>query len=149
MGRSVSVPSRAVEAFFLDWLDFEPDEEGFEPDPEFEWDCLIEDLRENVFGRFQSVVAADWWLDREDHVIAENELAAFGVSEYCGLASVWVVAKTQDFHWSRDHYYEPNLDGLAHRWIAQVWPKVEEMFPYRLGLMGRFSNGEAVYHRVA
>lgn len=152
MGRSVSVPAEAVEVFYLDWSrDIFDDLDSDDAAVYYwlEWSYLIDDLRQNVFGQFPSVVPADWWLGDEDRVIAENDLAAFGISEYCGLAAVWVVAKTQSFHWSRGQYYEPNLDGLARSWIARTWPKVEAMFPDRLGLVGRFSNGEAVYRKVA
>ena len=52
------------------------------------------------------------WVDREDLAIAENGHAYFGVSEYCGCAAVWIVAKT-------DYYGDP----LAEAWegvLSQV-----------------------------
>lgn len=164
MGRSVSTPRHAVEVFYLDYsyeiTDEDLDEsleandatdlcrhdreswrQALESD---QFDDLIEDLRFNVFGQFPSVHPADDWIGDEDHVIAENRLARFGVSEYMGLAAIWVVVHPDVV----DTYGSGIGVGPALFWIEQAWPKVEAMFPNRLGLMGRFSNGEAVYRRA-
>ena len=163
MGRSVSTPSDVVEVFYLDYA-YEITDEDLDESLEAngvtdpcrhdreswrqdmgsdQFDDLIEDLRLNVFGQFPSVEDTDDWIGNENHVIAENRLARFGISEYCGLAAIWVVPRTSDEYWT-----DPSRDGLALHWIEQTWPKVEAMFPNRLGLMGRFSNGEAVYQRT-
>lgn len=107
-----------------------------------QWDWFVEDFRTNVLGQFDSITPADEWIGREDHVVAENNLAQFGISEYMGLAALWVVPKAPSDYWG-----DPDITGLANHWIDQIWPKVESMYPTRLGLMGRFSNGEAVYQR--
>jgi hypothetical protein len=163
MGRSVSTPSDAVEVLYLSWY---PDEDTIEEmvadhieaneitdlcrhDREalaqdliaWEWDYVTEDFVGNVLqDLFPSIEAADDWIGNENHVVAENRLARFGVSEYAGLAALWVVPVTNS--WGHDY------QGLSAQWISQAWPKIEAMYPHRLGLMGRFSNGEAVYQRV-
>lgn len=151
MGRSVSVPLNAVGVFYKAWTQGHEDEETGEPiaDDDFdywesEWDYLVhDDFVGNVLtDLFPSVEPADYWIGTEDHVVAENQLAAFGVSEYCGLAAFWVVVKDNS-NWDL-----PSWTGLAAAWIDKAWPKVEAMYPSRLGLMGRFSNGGAVYKRV-
>jgi hypothetical protein len=158
MGRSVSTPLQAEHVFYIDWypdLDEENEQriaDGLDPipedDPDYwqdEWEYIIYDLRNHVlFDLFPSVEEADSWLDNEDHVIAENGLVQFGISEYCGLASIWAVVKEYDRYWIGD----PNTEGLASHWLDQAWPKIEAMFPNRLSMMGRFSNGEAVYKKV-
>ena len=77
------------------------------------------------------------WLDREDLAIAENGHAYFGVSEYCGCAAVWIVAKT-------DYYGDEH--PLAEAWVKRVAAKFDANFgDYRK--IGTFSNGEAVYEQ--
>jgi len=67
----------------------------------------------------------------------------FGISEYAGLAALWVVAKD-----GGDGWYDPNISGLARHWIDQAWPKIEARYPSRLYKAGTFSNGESVYRQV-
>ena len=158
MGRSVSTPRGTRHVFYLDWT-LEEDElaelvadtieaNGLEGlcrhDKEAltieigseAFEDLVEDTRYVLGDLFPSVYEADRWIGREDRVIAENRLAQFGVSEYCGLAAIWVVP-SDDAPWQ-----------LAERWIDSVWPRFEAKYPSRLGLAGRFSNGEAVYERT-
>lgn len=143
MGRSVSTPSNARHVFYLAWMDDHEDEDGNEiawDDADYwqhEWDYVIYDLREHVLlDLFPSVLPLDRWHGREDRIIAANGLAEFGISEYMGIAAVWVIP----------YWLAP--EGLANAWIDKVWPKVKDRFPSRLARMGTFSNGESVYRRI-
>lgn len=160
MGRSVHVPSDAEAVLYLDWTPRPEDHVWYDEDEnevpyteddigttewaflvDDEWDYLIEDLQYNVLGDlFPSVQPADYWITREGHVVAENAHVMFGVSEYCGLASVWAVLKESS--------YGPDPKGLARHWLRQAWPLIEDRYPHRLERMAYFSSGEAVYQKV-
>jgi hypothetical protein len=156
MGRSVSVPNDAIGVFYLDWT---PDEEELEEALEdwttedrdlcrhdrealeqevlsYWWEHLVEDLVDNLATIAPSLRRVDRWLDREDRGIMENQHAVFGISEYCGVAAVWVVTRFAEH------------PSLAERWVSQVWARLDSRYPERLYTVGRFSNGEAVYRRV-
>jgi hypothetical protein len=111
-----------------------------EPD-EFDFDCLIDDFRDHLRTLFPSVVSADEWIDREDHVLAENKLARFGMSEYCGLVSYWIVPNTERFG------YSDPAANLCDRWIASIADKFVAAFG-ELSKVGSMSNGEGVYRRI-
>lgn len=128
MGRSVSYGSGAVEVCFRDVSDFTG---------EWDWDSFIEWIRETAFELWPTVEDADHWLDREDHVVAENEHCFIGFSEYCGLASIWLVPRDD-----RDY------PALADHWCRQIAPKFQKVFG-DLVRVGTFSNGESVYERKA
>jgi hypothetical protein len=129
MGRSVSTPSNAQVVTYKS-IDFE-DGDDFE--------FLVDDFRDHLRYLFPSVVSADSWIGREDHVVAENGLAQFGISEYCGLVAYWIVPKEDP--------YDGRLDGIAKRWIDSIEPKFTRAFgEYRK--TGSMSNGEGVYQRI-
>ena len=131
MGRSVSVPSRA-EAVAYTTID--PDNvEDFQ-------DEVIEPLVYSLKKAYPSLYEDDQWLDREDHVILRNRLGLFGISEYCGLLAVWIVPATEE-------------NNLAAPWCARAEAKlgavVADVFGSRLRSVGRASNGEQFFERVA
>lgn len=133
MGRSVSAPSNAVVVY-----------DSVEMEDSWEWDDYVDDLRYQVRQKYPSMQSDDGWLGREDRVLASNSHAYFGVSEYCGLVSIWLVAR----HETTGRYgYSVDLDGkegLAESWVASVAPGFMEAF----GSMvkdGSMSNGQGVY----
>ena len=144
MGRSVSTPGEALDlgtVFYLaPWSDDDPeyDEDGdpIERDWEFEWEWFMEDLETVVQDTYPSVSTANWWADREDRVFAQNQFASFGVSEYSGLVAVWAILNPS---------VPDSEEGLAKAWLRRSWSKLEKSYPWRLGMQGRFSNGEAVF----
>ena len=133
MGRSVSTPSNAQVVTYraLD-IDEADDAQWIFDDT---LDCYLDILQRD----FPSVTKADRWIGREDHVVAENGLAQFGISEYCGLVAYWIVPKEDP--------YDGRLDGIAKRWIDSIEPKFTRAFgEYRK--IGSMSNGEGVYQRI-
>lgn len=108
---------------------------------EFDW--LKETFKEDVLAAFHSAYEEDAWLDREDHALASNRFAYFGISEYCGVIALWMSPKENDYGL---------YDGLRDHWLAQAEPKfrklAESVLPNPLRLLGVMSNGEAVYQRV-
>lgn len=144
MGRSVSTPRNSFAAFahpvFFDDArreagpDVEPEELEYDY---FDGDDLIECARQTAMEAWRSMQPCDRWLDREDHAIAENVWAYFGVSEYCGLVAYWIVAKDQE---------TASRDALAARWCSLSVRKLEDTFG-ELRKVATFSNGEALFER--
>jgi len=145
MGRSVSTPCNARAVVFAEILDYGYDPETEEYDDfisQIEWEDMIINLREHLELAFKSLYPCDAWLGNEDHAIMENGLAYVGVSEYCGCLSVWIVPKDDD-----------DIANLAGHWCARAQKTLESIVQNvvgnRLRLIGRFSNGEAVFERAA
>ena len=163
MGRSVSYPSGArVVTFkhFDDTVECEVcdgdghyDEDGetidcvecggsgealCEPDA----DDIIEDFRSHLKHLFPSVESADDWIGREDHVLAENKLARFGISEYCGLVAYWIVPRSFN-----EYYGDTDPSPLSERWVDNIADKFVAAFG-ELTKVGSMSNGEGVYRQI-
>lgn len=83
MSRTVSTPASALCVAYQDVSEHDYDS--------FQW--WLEGEAEAAKSLWPSFGDCDKWLDREDHAILENSLCYFGVSEYCGLAALWLVPK--------------------------------------------------------
>lgn len=131
MGRSVSFPNDAVVAFDH----FEADEDI---PSEFDWQFYVEALQHEAQVVWPSMSECDDFIGREDRAIMENDLAWFGVSEYCGCVAIWLKAKDEP-HYGNDW-------PLAHHWVSQAGKTLSKRFGTmdRIGVM---SNGEAVYQK--
>lgn len=105
-----------------------------------DFDMLIDDFRDQLRVLFPSVVSADHWIDREDHVLAENRLAYFGMSKYCGLVAYWIVPKGY-------HSGDEQIEALATSWVRKAADKFVAAFG-ELSKVGSMSNGEGVYRRI-
>jgi hypothetical protein len=115
---------------------------GYEEDHDgWRFEQLVEDFRYQLKQMFPSVENADDWIGREDHVLAENKLARFGISEYCGLVSYWIVRN------DRWPYDDDRAGAFSERWIASIADKFVAAFG-ELTKVGSFSNGEGVYRRI-
>lgn len=132
MGRSVSVPRHALDVAYVQ----SPDHEFT-----FTWDYMIDDLRAALNKRFQSVVHQNTWLSSEEHVIAGNSLALFGVSEYCGLTAIWIVAAVDNERYN-----------LAENWVSQIskgfHQVVRDYFGTEYAKVSTASNGEAFFKEL-
>jgi hypothetical protein len=104
----------------------------YDTEDEFGYDDLVEYVRSYFESKYPSLERISEWLDREDRAILENRLVYIGVSEYCGLVSVWVVPK-EDY---------PDLTAKFIKTITPYFEKVGE-----LRKVGTFSNGEAVFEK--
>lgn len=150
MGRSVSYPSDSVVVCYRDVSSFgavyAEDENGdfdyddivdideFEARDDFEF--FVEDIRESVKSEWPSFYEEDGWIDREDRILLANGHAYVGVSEYCGLASIWLVPR------------ESEHEELSAAWCASIENKFKKLFG-ELVKVGSFSNGESVYKKVS
>lgn len=139
MGRSVDYPRGYSVVTFKEWFkpELEDGEDYREPD-EFDWDYFTEDLTEYAPTLWPSLTACDTWLGRENHALLENSHCYMGISEYCGLASLWIVPKENE--WGE-------VSALAANWCAQIEDKFVQTFG-ELSKVGAMSNGEGVYRRI-
>lgn len=99
MGRSVSYPSGALVAFTVFAVE-EDESDGV--DLEFEYDWLLEDLRERAGQAFPSLKRHDGWRGREDRILMRNAFADFGFSTYGGLVAVWIAERDDAPYWDRE-----------------------------------------------
>lgn len=128
MGRSVSYARGSV---CIAYTTFDNTEEYKDA-----WDDFIEWIREQATELFPSLYNEDTWLGREDHAVLANQHCYIGVSEYCGLVSIWVVPKEDD----------NDNNGLAQHWCASIEKKFNNAFG-TLNKIGRFSNGACVFEK--
>lgn len=128
MGRSVYVPSEAAVVVYIDVGDVED---------EYEFNELIENLKYEIQADFPSLEEAEGYFDREGTVFLANKLIKVGISEYCGLAAVFVVPE------------EGN--NLAEAFANKIGPKFKKAVAGVAGpvykKVGSFSNGEGVYEK--
>jgi hypothetical protein len=108
-----------------------------------EFDCILEGFKNDVLAGFPSAYEEDHWVGREDHAVAANRFAYFGISEYCGTVALWMSPKDNDYGLT---------DGLRDHWLEQAEAKfrklAEDALPNPMRRLGVMSNGEAVYQRV-
>lgn len=128
MGRSVSYPTGALVCF--------EDISAFEGEFDFEW--FTDDLKARSRAMFPSLYECDKWRGREDHILMRNAYADFGVSQYCGLAAIWIAERCDGA------YYDYPLESRATHWLVQIRARFLSTFG-TLILDGHMSNGEAVY----
>lgn len=143
MGRSVSYASGSVAVCFRDVSSFgygidEDGEVNYDDydswSAEDSWEMFVEGIVYDAINKWSSFSPTDEWVGREDHAILENTYAYIGVSEYCGLAAVWLLPKEDN--------------PLAENWCEQISKNFEKMFgEYRK--IGSMSNGEGVYEKIA
>lgn len=138
MGRSVSYPRGAIVAFRI--IDLDSD-----GDYDWEYEFLIDDIRNRAQSAFPSLEPHDGWRGREDRILMRNTFADCGISVYCGLVATWLAERDDGRYWDADACH--SLTGRARRWLTQVEPRFLALFG-ELRQIGRFSNGEAIYERI-
>lgn len=133
MGRSVSSPANAVVAYQALCQDVYEDQDDFA----WQYDDLREGVADTARAFWPSFDPCDTWLGREDRAILRNRHAYVGVSEYCGLVAVWLVARE-----------DAENPGLAEQWVASIAPAFTQQFG-TLRKLGTASNGEAFFELAA
>jgi len=139
MGRSVSYASGSEVVLYSY---FESTDDEYMDQMNFD-DC-IDNLQASLIATFPSLMQSEEWVGREDRAFAENDLVYVGMSEYCGVVSVWVKPKESDYY-----AYVQNFGPRFARQMENKLKKiVKDVFGVRLSKMGTFSNGESVYNAV-
>ena len=134
MGRSVSYPSGS-EVVIYSHFDYSDDEYV----DQYRFDDCVNELSHLLIKQFPSLYESEEYIGREDRVFVENDLVYIGLSEYCGIISVWVKPK--------DQYYDFGC-RFAHQIENKLKQIVNDVFGIRLTKIGTFSNGESIYNRV-
>lgn len=124
MGRSVSTPADATVICYKDVTHIE------EP---WEWDDLIEDIEQQCMSNWPSLYTISRWIGNENHCLLENSFCTIGISEYCGLASIWIVP-------------DPS-SNLSEGWINKIESKFKSLFG-EYNKIATASNGEAFFEKV-
>lgn len=112
MGRGVSFPVNCV-AVSAVWLNDVGVDDSFDFS---EW-CV--DIKETAMSKWKSLTECDKWVGREDHAILENDFCYIGVSEYCGVAAIWLQSKAPELE---SQYYSDSASkvNLARNWCNQI-----------------------------
>ena len=137
MGRSVSYPTGSVVAFRL--LD-----EGEGGDVDWAYECLVDEIIDTAKATFPSFERFEGWRGREDCILLRNAFADCGISTYCGIAAIWLAERDDARYWEAD-FHNPRTARARH-WLGQVSDRFIELFG-ELRMVGRFSNGEAIFER--
>lgn len=168
MGRSVMTLADSIVAYQTIEPDFDSEKELFEseidegfidPDTDFEWwvwdrwnayggqdtfEWMLEDTLARVQEMFPSMKPADYWIDRELHVIAENSHSIVTVSEYCGMVAICL-----GDNYDRENYWynDAPTHNLGVKWREQVQDKFLTVFS-EFNKLGTFSDGTSVYEKT-
>jgi hypothetical protein len=150
MGRSVNYLSDSEVIFFhADWLNgYDENGEYNEFDNQENWEVFFGDLKYNLKSKYKSLYDCDKWENRENHIFLENNLCEIAISEYCGLYSLSIRAKDDEFNSN----YEKYKQGLSQNFVNQILPNVKKILKNcgvdLLVKQGTFSNGESVYSKL-
>jgi hypothetical protein len=146
MGRSVSYLNNAEYVLYFPF-ESEYNEAGEYDDflSQLNWDDLIKNLTSEIQAKLPSYYEVkDKWDNRETKIILENNLCIIGISEYCGLVSLSIAIK--------DNEYDLWHEQLALHHAGQIRKTLEKVLDNlslnRLNKMGTFSNGESVYQKA-
>ena len=127
MGRSVNIP-RGAQVVAFNHIDYEDEHD------DWSYDDFVEYAKHAVSEIAPSMSSDSGWIDREGRIIASNSFAKMVLSEYCGLVSLALVPEEDN--------------ALAAHWCSQIEPKFMASFS-DMELIGRASNGEAFFRKVA
>lgn len=153
MGRSVSFASGSVAiAYQVPDLSYTDEDGTLHYDVAELWDDYKEGLRSQIEHIFPSMKPCDQWMGTEDLAIMENNLAFIGVSEYCGMVSIWLKPKFASYRWLNSEECIPDEQASRHNnaarhWCSQVRDKFLSTFNH-YNKLGTFSNGESFYKKV-
>ncbi|MFA5626088.1 MAG: hypothetical protein WC965_01125 [Thiohalomonadaceae bacterium] len=133
MGRSVGTHPYAAAVVYVDVEEYSDYSDG--------WADFLLDLAGVLQHYYDDLEFADGWHGREGRILLENDRAEVVVYTYSNLASVNLVAK--------EGYDEEELEDNEN-WCAERVEEFRQLLHANfdcLELVGRFSNGEAVYRR--
>ena len=151
MGRSVSYPSGTICSAYRDVSAFGYDCESDEIDyhlAELDWEDLLEDIVSDAIKQWPSMTdvrSENRWAGREDRILCENELGQIGISEYNGVANIWLRSRKDDYC---DYYDDQQkLINLCDSWCNRISEKFEKKFA-EMHRIGGFSDGTSLYLRA-
>lgn len=134
MGRSVGIHPDAAAVVFIN---SEPTE------TEDEWEWFVADLQDVIAQEFPNFELEFKWEGREGRVILENDYAQVIIYTYSSLVSVCLVPR-EDAETGDEPPQNTEWCGVVEDDFRRC---LHESDFDCLELVGRFSNGEAVYRR--
>lgn len=147
MGRSVNYLNNAeyVIYFKADWINMDDDNMLDDYISSENWDDFMCNLTSSICSKLKSYCECDKWDDREVKIFLENELCEIGISEYCGLYSLSVRAKDDEFYGYRDSYKECFGKHHAKQVRKTLEKALQDTGGQILNRVGTFSNGIGVF----
>jgi len=147
MGRSVDYLNNAeyVIYFQADWINVDEEGEYDEFQSQYNWKDFMMNLTSSICYKLKSYDEVEEWDGREIRIFLKNELAEIGISEYCGLYSLSIRARDDEFYC----YDDKDKYGLAKYHVSQVRNTLEKALKDSgaeiLNRVGTFSNGVGVF----
>ena len=141
MGRSVDYLTGAEYVIYFSCEDLN----CYDEERGFYWDDFFRNLECEIKAKLKSYYECEKWDGRETQIFLENELCVIGLSEYCGLYSLSIRAKDDEFYCNAENV----KDGLSKHHAQQVRGTLEKCLENcgakLLNRLGTFSNGNGVY----
>jgi len=150
MGRSVNCLSNAeyVIYFSADWINLDEEGEYDEYQSMHNWEDFMINLNFSICNKLKSYYEVEKWDNNETKIFLKNELAEIGISEYCGLYSLSIRARDDEFYYNADNIKE----GIAKHHCQQVRKTLEKALTDSgatiLNRLGTFSNGCGVFEKA-
>ena len=145
MGRSVNYLNNAeVVLYFPFESEYSENGEYDEDLSQMNWDDLIVNLSASIRAKLPSYYKADGWDGRETKIILKNSLCNIGISEYCGLVSLSVAPKNNEY----DEWHERFAIRHANQIENTLRKVLEDLGLTSLRKIGTFSNGESVFEKA-
>lgn len=150
MGRSVNYLTGAeyVIYFKADWINEEYEDGEYNEDlSSMNWDEFMVNLKSSICHKLKSYYNCEEWDNNETKIFLKNELAEIGISEYCGLYSLSVRAREDEFSYNADNIKE----GLSKHHVEQIRNTLEKCLKDSggelLNRVGTLSNGCGVFKK--
>lgn len=145
MSRSVAYLNNAEYVLYFPFEDGEDENGNYDEElARFGWDDLISNLQYTIKAKLKSYRIADDWDNRETKIILANDLCHIGISEYCGLVSLSIAQKNNEY----DIWHESFAKNHAYLVRGTLEKVIDYLGLKRLNKIGTFSNGEAVFQKA-
>ena len=146
MGRSVSYLNNSVFVLYFPFEVEDNGEENFRDEflVQMAWDDMIDSLQCAITRKLPSYYKTDKWGNRETRIILENNLCIIGISEYCGLVSLSVAPRNNDY----DAWHESFALRHANQIENTLRKVLEDLGLTNLRKIATASNGEAFFQKA-
>jgi len=146
MGRSVNYLDNAEVVLYF------PFENEYNEEGEFDeflsqmnWDDTVRNLQCEIRAKLPSYYdVKDEWDNRETRIILKNSLCVIGISEYCGLVSLSVAPRNNDY----DAWHESFAVRHANQIKGTLEKVLNDLGLTNLRKIGTASNGEAFFQKA-
>ena len=143
MSRSVDCLSNAEYVLYFQTPDGLEEDGSYNEDmAQMNWDDMMANLKSEIKNKLPSYNDCKEWDSNEVSIFLKNNLCVIAISEYCGLCSLSVAVRSNDY-WDNS--------SLAIRHASQIRKTIEKIVDNVCGTRfiktGSFSNGTGVFER--